>query len=58
MSDLSKRFSIHSSFSSLNSFFLLPDLLHAATRRLNLLAKVPINVGFFRGLIGRNFSDL
>ena len=46
MSDLSKKFSIHSSTSSLNLLFFLPDLLSTAIRRLNLLARVSIRPSF------------
>ena len=52
---VSKKFSIHSSSSSLSSFFFLPDFLCPATRRLNFLA---ITSAFFRGLDGNDLSVL
>ena len=58
MSDLSKKFSIHSSASSLNLLFFLPDLLCTAIRRLNLLARVSITSAIFCGLDGRDDSVL
>ena len=58
MPNLSKKFSIHFSSSSLNSFFFLLDFLCTAVRRLNFLARVPITLNFFRGLERNDLSVL
>ena len=58
MSDLSKKLSIHTSSSLLNSLFFLPDLLCIAIRRLNVLVRVPITSAIFLGLDGSDISVL
>ena len=58
ISDLSKKFSINFSTSSLNSSFFLPELLSTAIRRFNFFARVPTNSTFFCGLNGSDLSVL
>ena len=58
LSDFSKKLYIHSSSSSLNSFFFLPDSICTAIGRLNFEERFPITWAFFCGLDGSDLSVL